>query len=101
LTQRAMQLPAWLIENILAQWATPFATNQPPTSHNAPMASYLRNPHGLLKDLRKRWPNPIIATISINGEFNDLPRLPYQLGNCVLRAGQFLLDLPARLQSEC
>jgi hypothetical protein len=99
-TQRAKQLPAWLVENVLEQWATPFATNQPPTSHNAPMASYLRNPRGLLKDLRKRWPNPIIATISINGEFNDLPRLPYQLGNCVLRAGQFLFHLPARLRSE-
>jgi hypothetical protein len=97
---RAKHLPAWLVENVLEQWATPFATNQPPMSHSAPMARYLRNPHGLLKDLQKRWPNPIIATISINGEFNNLPRLPYQLGNCVLRAGRFLFDLPARLQSE-
>jgi hypothetical protein len=99
-TPRAKQLPGWLVENVLEQWATPFATNQAPTSHNAPIASYLRNPHGLLKDLRKRWPNPIIATISINGAFNDLPRLPYQLGNCGLRAGQFLFHLPARLQVD-
>jgi hypothetical protein len=98
--KRAKQLPTWLVENVLKQWATPFAANQPPMSHSAPMARYLRNPHGLLKDLQKRWPNPIIATISINGEFNNLPRLPYQLGNCVLRAGRFLFDLPARLQSE-
>jgi len=86
---RLRKLPRWLVDNVLRQWAAPFAINQPPMSHPAPMASYLKTPRGLLKGIRARWPNPIIATVSVNGEFNDFPRLPYQLGNCALRAAEF------------
>lgn len=86
---RLRKLPRWLVSNVLRQWAAPFAINQPPMSHPAPMASYLKTPKGLLKGLRARWPNPIIATVSVNGEFNDLPRLPYQIGNCALRTAEF------------
>jgi Uncharacterised nucleotidyltransferase len=97
---RQRQVPAWLLDGVLKQWASPFAINQPPMSHSAPMASYIRNPGGFFKALKERWPNPILATISVNGELNSLPRLPYQIGNCTLRAGQFLLQLPSRLRSE-
>ncbi len=86
---RLRKLPRWLVSNVLRQWASPFAINQPPMSHPAPMASYLKSPRGLLKGLRARWPNPIIATVSVNGEFNGFPRLPYQLGNCALRTAEF------------
>ena len=67
-------LPGWLIDNVLRQWARPFAIHQPPMSHPIPMADLLRHPSGLVGGLRQRWPNPIIATISVNGEFNNLPR---------------------------
>jgi hypothetical protein len=96
--QEAILTPAWLSESVLKQWANPFAINQPPMSHSAPMAAYIRRPWGLLKAFRERWPNPILATVSVNGEFNELPRLPYQVGNCAVRMGQFLVDLPARLR---
>jgi hypothetical protein len=86
----ARSLPSWLEENVLKQWSTPFAINQPPMNHTAPMASYLKNPSGVVRALKERWPNPILATISINGEFNDFPRFPYQLGNCVMRAAKFV-----------
>jgi len=85
---RLRKLPGWLVSNVLRQWAVPFAINQPPMSHPEPMAHYLKTPRGLLKGLRARWPNPIIATVSVNGEFNGFPRLPYQLGNCALRAAE-------------
>jgi hypothetical protein len=85
---RTKELPAWLVNNVLRQWAAPFAMNQQPMSHPVAMASYLKSPRGLLKGLRKRWPNPIIATVSVNGQFNDFPRLPYQIGNCALRAAK-------------
>ena len=84
--------PAWLIENVVRQWANPFAIYQPPMSHPIPMADLLRHPSGLLDGLRQRWPNPIIATISVNGEFNNLPRLPYQMANCLSRIGRLLLN---------
>ncbi len=89
MSHRAKELPRWLVSIVLRQWAAPFAINQPPMSHPKPMASYLKTPRGLLKGLRARWPNPIIATVSVNGEFNGFPRLPYQLGNCALRSAEF------------
>src|SRR5437870_8658573 len=48
---------------VLKAWETPFAIDQPPMSHRAPMRSYLRDPRGLLPDLAHRWPNPILATV--------------------------------------
>jgi hypothetical protein len=85
------EVPRWLIENVLKQWAKPFAGNQPPMSHPIPMADLLKNPARLPEGLRQRWPNPILATISVNGDFNNFPRLPYQLANCVTRIGRLLI----------
>jgi putative nucleotidyltransferase-like protein len=55
-----------------------------------PAAALLRRPAGLLKALRPRWPNPIQATVSLGGSFNELPRLPFQLGECMKRTSQFV-----------
>jgi len=88
------ELPEWVIDNVLRQWHKPFATYQPPMSHPIPMTDLLRHPSGLLEGLRQRWPNPIIATISVNGEFNNLPRLPYQMANCLSRIGRLLFESP-------
>jgi hypothetical protein len=98
IASQAVHIPKWLSDSVLQQWATPFPTKQPPISYTAPLADYLRRPVGLLGAIRERWPNPILATVSVNGDFNVLPRLPYQVGNCALRAGQFLLQLPERLK---
>jgi hypothetical protein len=87
---RARAIPGWLARSVLKEWETPFAIDQPPMSHRAPMRSYLRHPRGFLSDLAHRWPNPILATVSVNGEFNRWPRLPYQLGNCFLRVGRLV-----------
>jgi len=81
----ASNIPGWLPASVLRQWDSPFARNQAPMKHSAKMADYLANPTGILTALRERWPNPILATVSVNGQFNRLPRLPYQLGNCLLR----------------
>ncbi len=87
---RAREIPAWLPRRVLKEWETPFAGEQPPMSHRAPMRSYLCHPRGLLSDLAHRWPNPILATISVNGKFNRLPRFPYQLANCLRRSISFV-----------
>jgi hypothetical protein len=57
------------------------------------MTKYLRHPAGVLKALRKRWPDPIEATIRMNGPFNDLPRLPFQLGYSLSRVAKFIGQL--------
>jgi hypothetical protein len=90
----AMKLPAWLVENVLQQWANPFPSNQAPMNHPLPMAHVLRHPSGLLEGLRERWPNAILATVSVDGRFNNFPRLPYQLANCISRIGRLLIHEP-------
>jgi hypothetical protein len=96
----ALAAPGWLSDNVIRQWAKPFAINQPPMSHPVPMAHLLRHPLGLPQGLRQRWPNPIIATISVNGKFNNLPRLPYQLANCLARIARLVLGSPGKLQEH-
>ncbi len=83
-------LPRWLVPAVLARWARPFATEQAPLKHHAPMRAYLRRPRGLLKDLRNRWPGPVEATVAVRGRFGRLPRWPYQLAYCFTRAADFL-----------
>lgn len=83
---RAENVPVWLKQEVLKLWDTPFALAQAPQRHKAPIGFYLRRPHGLLGDLARRWPNPIVATISVNGTFGARRRTRYEFGNWVLRA---------------
>ncbi len=89
-------LPRWLVPAILKEWESKVPSMS--QRHTAPMASFLRYPAGLLKGLRHRWPNPIEATVSMNGSFNRLPRLPFQFGNCVARTARFAAHLPKLLR---
>ena len=95
---RANTLPDWLVSNVLKQWEYPYNTSQVPAIHQAPMAKYLRNPNGVLADLRRRWPNPIEATVYVGGPFNELPRFPFQIGECVARTAKFIARLPKALR---
>jgi len=74
--------PSWLKKTVLEEWSHP--------SGRPPDASLLRAFHmrsaSLKSWLRKRWRNPIQATIDCNGPFDNLSRLPYQLWDTSLRA---------------
>ena len=87
---RANHLPGWLIRGVMRNWDEPFPDNYPPLSYMPEMSTYLRHPTGVLKALRKRWPDPIEATIRLRGPFNELPRLPFQIGNALWRIVRFL-----------
>ncbi len=78
--------PQWLIESVLRNWAEPFVASHEPHNHRAAIKTYLTRPRGLLGDLRRRWPDPILATIAVHGRFGSRPRLSYQLHNCIGRA---------------
>lgn len=95
---RTRGLPRWLVPTILKEWESllPSMTQR----HRAPIANYLRSPVGVLRGLRHRWPNPIEATISVRGAFNDLPRLPFQLGDCLARTAKFAARLPKLLREQ-
>lgn len=91
---RAERLPRWLIPTVLQQWGAGKITK----GRRVPMASYLRNPAGALSSLLQRWPNAIEATVGVKGPFNNWPRLPFQLGDCVLRTVRFALQIPRLLR---
>ena len=94
----AQRLPRWLVANVLKEWETPYSMSQAPVTHRAPMAKYLRDPRGLLKDLGRRWPKPIEATVYVGGPFNELPRWPFQIGECIGRTAKFVARLPRGLR---
>jgi len=82
---RAVRLPRWIVPVVLRQWST----FKVPHGSRAPMAASLRRPAAFLRSLFLRWPNPIEATVCVGGPFNDLPRLPFQIGTCLLRSARF------------
>ncbi|HKA22756.1 MAG TPA: nucleotidyltransferase family protein [Blastocatellia bacterium] len=76
----AKKLPRWLAAAVLRQWASPY-----PLANETPefFKLNLREPAQLKSEIQKRWPNPIKATMYFVGSFNELPRLPFQLGNFI------------------
>ena len=88
--QRANALPAWLVRQTLKNWSAPFPELYPPLSYTRPFVTYFRDPTGLVRTLRMRWPDPIEATIRMRGPFNSFPRWPYQVANASRRITMFL-----------
>jgi hypothetical protein len=90
MTDRAKNLPRWMVPAVLKEWGIPYL-------FPGQVGVYLRNPirmwRGLLSELPRHWPNPIEATASIGGPFNDAPRFPFQLGHVVSRTAAVLMAL--------
>lgn len=89
----ARRVPRWLIAQVLKSWEAPDPTDNAPEKYGKPMREYLGHPRGLWRALKRRWPNPIEATYSLKGSFNNLPRFPYQLADGLRRAARFLTHL--------
>ncbi len=90
--ERFRKYPSWLVPTVLNEWGS--KTPSMPSRHAVPMLRHVRRRGDILSGLRHRWPNPIEATTNMRGPFNDLPRLPYQIGNSLMRVGVFLTHLP-------
>ncbi|HMF57830.1 MAG TPA: nucleotidyltransferase family protein [Pyrinomonadaceae bacterium] len=86
----ADSLPRWLLPSVLKAWEVRAMYER----HKAPISSILSYPIYALRRLHHHWPNPIEGTIGMNGSFNEWPRLPFQLGNCLVRTADFFLSLP-------
>jgi hypothetical protein len=95
-TAQLKKIPRWLVPTVLKEWGSLFPTMR--LRHGTTMLMHLRETRNLLQGVRARWPNPIEATVSMNGPFNELPRLPFQLGNCLSRSIAFLAHLPGRIR---
>lgn len=93
---RAKHLPKWLVPTVLRQWGR----DEAPQGTRTGMAEYLRKPTGLFRALRLRWPNAIEGTVGMRGPFNELPRLPFQIGDALFRTAKFLTQVPRSLRQQ-
>jgi hypothetical protein len=84
---RVRELPSWFLPSVLREWELRSMSRR----HTSPMGAAWRAPARALrfKSLSSHWPNPIEATIGVGGPFNEMPRLPFQLGNCAVRTIEF------------
>ena len=80
------ELPAWIGAALNASW------DEGPRAY-APLTSLPR--HDLVRELRRRWPNPIRATAALHAPWNDWPRAPFQLLDAASRALRFALTRDA------
>ena len=96
MAERAKALPGWLLPSVLSQWSV-----EEHYMDSVPSMAYsFRHPAHLRRALRLRWPNPIQATVRVGGPFNALPRLPFQLLECVLRTAYFITQVPALVRQR-
>ena len=94
--ERAGPLPRWLLSSVLRQWSI-----EEHYMDSVPSMAYsLRHPTQLSKALRLRWPNPIQATVHVGGPFNELPRWPFQLLECVSRTAYFITQVPTLVRQR-
>ena len=91
LERRPEEPPAWLLSNVLDQWSRLFPADHLPIIPPPLMLNNLSSPRALFHGMRQRWPDPVTATFNLRGEFDDFPRLPYQVGDFLLKAGRFLI----------
>jgi len=93
------EVPAWLIKGVLEQWSSLFPADHLPIQPAPVMAGNLRTGRNIIKGVIERWPDPITATFNLGGNFNNIPRLPYQLADFTVLTTRYLIHLPAKLQS--
>jgi len=81
------QLPPWLAPAVLKQWSRPFSEHMP----RAPFDDVLGQlPRQTLVEFAARWPDPVTATVLLNGMFDSKPRWPYQARLFARRAWSFV-----------
>jgi hypothetical protein len=76
---RAQHLPTWFVPAVLRQWdrCTRHGNGGSVVRY---VASHWRNPKQILEEARVRWDMPVAATVALGGPFDEMPRLPFQLG---------------------
>ncbi|MDT4953783.1 MAG: hypothetical protein QOJ02_1921 [Acidobacteriota bacterium] len=95
---RTTRLPRWLMPTVLRHWERPCIKDHRPPE--LIMNTLRHHPSRVPKALLLRWPDPISATIRLKGSFNGLPRLPFQIGDYLLKNGKFLMRLPALVRAR-
>jgi len=88
---RANRTPTWFLPSVLREWEVRSMSHR----HRAPMGAAWHAPGQTLRlrSLSAHWPNAIEATIGVSGPFNEIPRLPFQIGNTAVRSIKFMRRL--------
>jgi hypothetical protein len=84
---KAAKLPAWLPRAILRRWSRWYNSDYRNQAW-ASILSHKTQPIRLLEDAYFRC-DPIRATVELEGRFNNIPRLPYQIAALLRRAPEF------------
>ncbi|MBX7054856.1 MAG: nucleotidyltransferase family protein [Pyrinomonadaceae bacterium] len=78
-SEEAKALPKWLIRSLEREWGS--------TTRLQPLNLFKRDPIGLCKQIMKRLPpNPIQATIDMEGSLDASTRIHYQIGDILRRS---------------
>lgn len=78
ISKEAKNLPVWLIETVEKEWRTEIKLR--------PIYTCLNDRKIFWEQVKKRIPpNPIQATVEMDGEFDDANRLYYQIGSVLRR----------------
>lgn len=86
----AKNIPEWLIKTVEREWQTEIKLK--------PLQNCLHDRKIFWQQIKKRIPpNPIQATIELNGDFDDSPRVFYQIGNIPTRFFPALKRISQRL----
>ncbi|MBP7415974.1 MAG: nucleotidyltransferase family protein [Pyrinomonadaceae bacterium] len=88
--KEANDIPDWLIKAVEKEWAsdTPFW----------PLFSSLHDPKLFFAQVKKRLPpNPVTATVLVNGSFDAKTRFFYQIGTIFARIGPSIVNITKAL----
>lgn len=76
----AANIPRWLVRAVEKEWAS--------SVRLLPLQDFINRPADLFRQIRKRMPpNPISATVDVEGSFDSQFRFQYQLGSIMKRLG--------------
>ncbi len=81
----AKDIPKWIIKTVEKEWSTdtPFK----------PLFASMTTPKHFIAQLKKRLPpNPITATVLVNGSFDAKTRIFYQIGTSFARIGPSIVN---------
>jgi hypothetical protein len=78
IADEAKQIPEWIIKTVEKEWADESSLKS--------LVACLADRKEFFRQLKKRFPpNPIQATIDVGGEFDDNPRIFYQIADIFIR----------------
>ena len=93
LADETVEIPKWLIKALEKEWRSDVPL--------LPIHYYLTNRKELWRQIKKRIPpNPIQATIDMEGEFDNRPRMFYQAGDVFFRLKPSVKRITKRLFSR-